>query len=89
MRIRAFNLIPGAAFILLNDPKRRYIAAKVSRDVDIETITLRTSQGTVLAFDFCDEVYLIGLDANLGNDTSVSDIGTEGFDLVPGQPIEV
>lgn len=84
MKVRAFNLIPGAGFRLEGDLFGR-IVAKVDRDVNTEVVYGRDHNGRPFAFDFCDYVEIVGLDANLGTESEVSDLGTEDepiFDVV-------
>ena len=66
MLIRAFNLVPGAGFRREGTDLFGHVVTKVSRDIDMETVTVRTHDGLIFAFDFGDEVTFVGLDANLG-----------------------
>lgn len=75
MKLRPFNLVPGAVFILPDETI--HSVARVVRDVDIETVTIRDHGGRVFAWDFCDEVEVIGLDASLGTEREFQDIGIE------------
>src|SRR6478609_9436804 len=67
MKVRAFNLVPGAGFRLEGDLFGR-VVRKITRDVDIEIVSGRDHNGRPFAFDFNDYVEVVGLDANLGSE---------------------
>jgi hypothetical protein len=86
MLIRAFNLVPGAGFRREGIDLFGHVVTKVSRDLDMETVTVRTHDGLIFAFDFCDDVTLVGLDANLGmldNDIRDLDLGVDAKEARP------
>jgi hypothetical protein len=76
--LRAFNLVPGAAFMLIDQPDPRvWIAEKVSRDAATERVSVWAHDGTNadiedqhLAFeqafnlDYCTLVGLVGIVVN-------------------------
>lgn len=81
--LRAFNLIPGAAFMLIDEPDPRvWIVQHVSRDLNHERVNVWAHDGTnasdeaafkgssdhlALNLDFCTLVALIGLVVNPGD----------------------
>ena len=74
-----FNIIPGAAFMLIDQPDPRvWIAEKVARDVDFERVSIWAHDGTdadqdannslaheqAFNMDFCTKVALVGIVVN-------------------------
>ena len=74
MKIRAYNLVPGAGFRLEGDLFGR-VVTKIERDVNLEVVYGRDHWGRPFTFDFNEYIDLVGLDANLGTE---SDVGTPG-----------
>jgi hypothetical protein len=70
MKIRAFNLVPGAVFELSwLTGEEPLVAMTVERDCDREEVDVKFRLGTQGAWDyltlgFCEQVDLIGLSAN-------------------------
>lgn len=70
----AFNLIPGAAFMLIDQPDPRvWVAEKVSRDADLERVSVWAHVGDshnylaaeiALNLDYCTKVALVGIVVN-------------------------
>lgn len=72
--MNAFNLVPGAAFMLLDQPDPRvWIVEKVARDVNFERVSVWAHDGTnhpdlpnesAFNLDFCTKVALVGIVVN-------------------------
>jgi hypothetical protein len=70
MKIRAFNLVPGAVFELSwLTGEEPLVAMTVERDCDLEQVDVKFRLGTqgawdVATLDFCEQVEVVGLSAN-------------------------
>ena len=83
--LSAFNIVPGAAFMLIDQPDPRvWIAEKVARDAAFERVSVWAHDGThdetleheqAFNLDYCTTVALVGIVVNY-TDPDDNDWGT-------------